>query len=852
MAMTDKYFSYLNNQVGISPANSEEELQASKTIASLMEAAGLNTHIQDFTTHAPDAFFKGLFYLVVFAGALVSGLGGIAGAIIGLVLVGAAIFCLAATLQAESKGTALLNRILPKAQSQNVIGYHKGVGPKAKSTKRTFVVLAHYDSSHEELLSLPAIARYGRFLREVLPLSVLIVAACAVLNLMLFLPAGLRLAFWIVGLVAALPSLCLGINGVIAKMSALTTAANDNNASLAALFGVAADVAEDPTKITFEDLPQHSTHEDDTSATSDNAEQDDHKGDIIPLRPVSRPVHADPSAIRHGKDMLEELAIFPANTKITYEEKSQDAPDGFDVLSAEDPAAAARERIAQRVAEARRADEDFLAQSVENQIDEILGGTTTIISGPDQARAKEGAAHPVVASNDGASMAALNQAASAGSQEAVGVISAEDGVRPVPESSGVISENVIAAVETAGDSSERSATSEAPQDKREVFAEGVEATLQESGAQHDAENDGRSAQEASGGASHAAFAIPEIAPLEETPDPFSSRQSPGQRAALFDLPDPEQTAIDPLSSGFEYTETHTTITSQSRMTSSDAADDNAQEEDAENNPYASSSKKETRKKADTRSRRRGSRASRDADEDTASAKKSQHRHHARHSHKEEQEESVSSWLGVGEKFDAKSAGERISSWDNFDDDDFWKGGATYSDEARNETEAGANDDELLDAVLGMDTIDLVGHDIYFVAVGASQFNHAGTKAFLKKYQKELRGAYLINLDAVGAGELTVFSKERVHKPKSAARRLVKTLDKVARDLHLNIRVAPQAWKTTEATAAMDKQMRAVTIMGCEVGEVPALVHTRENVAERVDTEQIANVNRLVDETIRRL
>ena len=37
---------------------------------------------------------------------------------------------------------------------------------------------------------------------------------------------------------------------------------------------------------------------------------------------------------------------------------------------------------------------------------------------------------------------------------------------------------------------------------------------------------------------------------------------------------------------------------------------------------------------------------------------------------------MSDWLGVDDDFDAKRSGRDIGSWDNFEGDDGWKGGAT--------------------------------------------------------------------------------------------------------------------------------------------------------------------------------
>lgn len=73
---------------------------------------------------------------------------------------------------------------------------------------------------------------------------------------------------------------------------------------------------------------------------------------------------------------------------------------------------------------------------------------------------------------------------------------------------------------------------------------------------------------------------------------------------------------------------------------------------------------------------------------------------------------MSDWLGVEDDYDAKKSGRGIGSWDNFEDDnDGWKGGATSSD--------GASSEDMLSAVASMGDDELLGHDIWFVATGAS-------------------------------------------------------------------------------------------------------------------------------------
>ena len=100
--------------------------------------------------------------------------------------------------------------------------------------------------------------------------------------------------------------------------------------------------------------------------------------------------------------------------------------------------------------------------------------------------------------------------------------------------------------------------------------------------------------------------------------------------------------------------------------------------------------------------------------------------------KKKSEPSMSEYLGVEDDFDAKNSGRSIGSWDNFDDyDDDWKGGATGA--------PGIDDEQLRDAITSMDDDELLGHDIWFVATGASEYEHAGMQAFLNTHRDKLRG-----------------------------------------------------------------------------------------------------------------
>lgn len=159
--------------------------------------------------------------------------------------------------------------------------------------------------------------------------------------------------------------------------------------------------------------------------------------------------------------------------------------------------------------------------------------------------------------------------------------------------------------------------------------------------------------------------------------------------------------------------------------------------------------------------------------------------------------------------------------------------------------------ELKDAVLSMGSDELLCHDIWFVALGASENNHAGMKQFLSEYRRDIRGAFLINLDCVGAGSLTVLTAEDPYNTRRADRRITRLLSKIAEDLHVQLQKRAYDYGRTDATPAMHASVRSATIMGCDENGLPALAHTQDDVAHMIDAKQVKQVAQMVCELIRR-
>ena len=211
--------------------------------------------------------------------------------------------------------------------------------------------------------------------------------------------------------------------------------------------------------------------------------------------------------------------------------------------------------------------------------------------------------------------------------------------------------------------------------------------------------------------------------------------------------------------------------------------------------------------------------------------------------KKSDQDSMSDWLGVDDDYDAKKSGRGIGSWDNFeDDDDGWKGGATSSD--------GASNEDMLAAVASMGDDELLGHDIWFVATGASDCDGAGMKAFLASHRDKLRGVFFINLESIGAGRISVVTVEGEQQLLKGDRRIMNLVSKVCKAFHVDCGAFEMPYAKTDAYAALEASRRALTIAGVD-GPRLACARTEDDLPYNVNPTNIATVSEVVTEVIRR-
>lgn len=146
--------------------------------------------------------------------------------------------------------------------------------------------------------------------------------------------------------------------------------------------------------------------------------------------------------------------------------------------------------------------------------------------------------------------------------------------------------------------------------------------------------------------------------------------------------------------------------------------------------------------------------------------------------------------------------------------------------------------------------ELLGHDIWFVATGASEYGNAGMKAFLSTHREYLRGVFLINLESVGAGRLAMLATEGENRVLKGDKRIMKLVSRVSSAFHGEIGAVDMPFIDTDAHAAMELSLRALTLAGIDATHL-ACSHNEEDQPFNIDPRNVNHVANVVTEVIRR-
>lgn len=135
-------------------------------------------------------------------------------------------------------------------------------------------------------------------------------------------------------------------------------------------------------------------------------------------------------------------------------------------------------------------------------------------------------------------------------------------------------------------------------------------------------------------------------------------------------------------------------------------------------------------------------------------------------------------------------------------------------------------------------------EVWFVALGAEQYSHSGMQAFLEEHADEMKGAVIINLEALGAGSLSSIEREGVYKAYKPSSRTKRFIRQAIERSGVACRSAAITRRETPASIAMSHGVQALTIAGMAEDDT-ALYSADNDILENIDEEMLKDASKFV-------
>lgn len=127
----------------------------------------------------------------------------------------------------------------------------------------------------------------------------------------------------------------------------------------------------------------------------------------------------------------------------------------------------------------------------------------------------------------------------------------------------------------------------------------------------------------------------------------------------------------------------------------------------------------------------------------------------------------------------------------------------------------------------------VGTEVWFVALGSELAGNAGMNAFIEQHADDLKGAIVVELDGLGAGDLTLIEREGTYKPIKSSSRMKRLTRKAASALGLGVSSSTLTWKDGSAVCAARHGVQTMHIAGLTNGK-PAYFGEDQDTHDKVD------------------
>lgn len=145
----------------------------------------------------------------------------------------------------------------------------------------------------------------------------------------------------------------------------------------------------------------------------------------------------------------------------------------------------------------------------------------------------------------------------------------------------------------------------------------------------------------------------------------------------------------------------------------------------------------------------------------------------------------------------------------------------------------------------------INTEVWFVALGSELADHSGIRAFLDEHQQDLRGSIIVDLDALGAGSLSMVEREGAYRKAKTSSRMKRYIKKASQATGISVDSAQIGWQDSAASYAIKRGFQAMHLVGME-GAKPALFAQGDDVLENIDEETLGGSADFVMELLKNI
>lgn len=142
-------------------------------------------------------------------------------------------------------------------------------------------------------------------------------------------------------------------------------------------------------------------------------------------------------------------------------------------------------------------------------------------------------------------------------------------------------------------------------------------------------------------------------------------------------------------------------------------------------------------------------------------------------------------------------------------------------------------------------------EVWFVALGSELAQNGGMHAFLVEHAQDLRGSIVIELDGLGAGELSLVEKEGAYRSVAVSSRMKRYVKKASQATGLRVPAASLHLPDSASVYAMKQGYQAMHLVGMD-GAKPAYYAQSDDVLENIDAEKLSQNSAFVMELLRNI